>query len=92
MKTDEHIDPQILDIYGNNPTHCYSTIPYVKNTTKSSAPEDGHKVARNMLSNLQRRNKYNTKWHLVGFLFHIDPVKNINLYHPNTFFALVAIC
>jgi len=24
-----------------------------KNTTKSSAPEDGHKVARNMLSNLQ---------------------------------------
>jgi len=23
-----------------------------KNTTKSSAPEDGHKVARNMLSNL----------------------------------------
>jgi len=25
-----------------------------KNTTKSSAPEDGHKVARNMLSNLER--------------------------------------
>jgi len=23
-----------------------------RNTTKSSAPEDGHKVARNMLSNL----------------------------------------
>jgi len=23
-----------------------------KNTTKTSAPEDGHKVARNMLSNL----------------------------------------
>jgi len=23
-----------------------------KNTTKSSAPEDGHKLARNMLSNL----------------------------------------
>jgi len=23
-----------------------------KNTTKSSAPEDGHKVAQNMLSNL----------------------------------------
>jgi len=24
----------------------------VKNATKSSAPEDGHKVAQNMLSNL----------------------------------------
>jgi len=24
-----------------------------KNTTKSSAPEDGHKVARNMFSNLE---------------------------------------
>jgi len=45
-----------------------------KNTTKSSAPEDGHKVAQNMLRNLQRRNKYeyNTKWHLVGFLFNIE--------------------
>ena len=43
-----------------------------KNTTKSSAPEDGHKVAQNMLNNLQRRNKYNTKWHLVGFLFNIQ--------------------
>ena len=42
-----------------------------KNTTKQSAPEDGHNLARNMLSKLQRRNKYNTKWHLVGFLFHI---------------------
>ena len=42
-----------------------------KNTTKSSAPEDWHKVARNMLSNLKRRNKYNTKWYLVDFLFHI---------------------
>jgi len=43
-----------------------------KNITKSSAPEDGHKVARNMLINLYRRNKYNTKWHLVGFLLHIE--------------------
>jgi len=43
-----------------------------KNTTKQSAPEDGHNLARNMLSKLQRRNKYNTKWHLVGFLFHIE--------------------
>ena len=39
-------------------------------TTESSAPEDGHKVARNMLSYLYRENKHNTKWHLVGFLFH----------------------
>jgi len=26
----EHIDPQILDIYGNNATHCYSTTPHAK--------------------------------------------------------------
>ena len=45
-------DPQISDIYGNNTTHCYSSATQLKNTTKSSAPEDGHKVARNMLSNL----------------------------------------
>jgi len=36
----------------NNTTHCYSTTPHGReNTTKSSAPEDGHMVARNMLSN-----------------------------------------
>jgi len=28
MKTDEHIDPQILDISGNNTAHCYSTKPH----------------------------------------------------------------
>jgi len=40
-------------------TYTEITLPIVtalhhkwKNTTKSSAPEDGHKVARNMLSNL----------------------------------------
>jgi len=40
-------------------TYMEITLPIVtalhymwKNTTKSSAPEDGHKVARNMLSNL----------------------------------------
>ena len=32
------------------PTRHYTTRD--KNTTKSSAPEDGHKVARNMLSKL----------------------------------------
>jgi len=52
MKTDEHSDPQILDIYRNNTTHCYSTATHLKIATKSSDPEDGHKVARNMLSNL----------------------------------------
>ena len=38
---------------------CFGCCPLLqhyttrgKNTTKSSAPEDGHKVARNMLSNL----------------------------------------
>ena len=30
MKTDEHINPQILYIYGNNTAHCYSTTPQVK--------------------------------------------------------------
>jgi len=36
----------------------YSTIPTRgDNTTQSSAPEDGNMVARNMLSNLQMRNK-----------------------------------
>jgi len=41
----------------NQPTesdwlHSHGTAPHMKNTTTSSAPEDGHKVARNMLSNL----------------------------------------
>jgi len=49
----QHNNPEILYIYGNNTAHCYSTTPHVReNTTKSSAPEDGHMVARNMLSNL----------------------------------------
>ena len=35
-----------------NTTHCYSTTTHVReNTTKLSGPEDGHMVARNMLSN-----------------------------------------
>ena len=34
--------------------------------TQSSAPDDGHMVARNMLSNYLKRNKEYKKWHLVG--------------------------
>jgi len=53
MKTDEHITPQIPYIHENNIAHCYRTTPHEKrNTTESSAPEDGDRVARNMLSNL----------------------------------------
>ena len=52
---------QILDKYENNTTHYYSSATHLINTSKSSPPEDGNKVARNMLSNLQRRNKHNTK-------------------------------
>jgi len=37
---------------GSDCLHSHGTTPHVKNTTKSSAPEDGHKVAQNMLSNL----------------------------------------
>jgi len=37
---------------GSDRLHSHGTKPHVKNTTKSSALEDGHKVARNMLSNL----------------------------------------
>ena len=37
---------------GSDRLHSHGTTPHVKNTNKSSAPEDGHKVARNMLSNL----------------------------------------
>jgi len=33
-------------------TSASCATPHLKNTTKSSAPEDGHKVARNMLINL----------------------------------------
>ena len=44
-----------------NTTHYYSSATHLRNNHKSSAPEDGHKVARNMLSNLKRRNKHNTK-------------------------------
>jgi len=37
---------------GSDCLHSHGTATHLKNTTKSSAPEDGHKVARNMLSNL----------------------------------------
>ena len=37
------------------------------NITQSSAPDDGHMVARNMLSSYQKRNKEYKKWQLVGF-------------------------
>jgi len=41
-----------LYIYENNTAHCYNTTPHGReNTTKSSAPEDGHMVARNILRN-----------------------------------------
>jgi len=37
---------------GSNCLHSHGTTPHVReNTTKSSAPEDEHMVARNMLSN-----------------------------------------
>ena len=39
------------------------------NITQSSAPDDGHMVARNMLSNYWKRNKEYKKWHLVGFSY-----------------------
>jgi len=39
------------------------------NITQSSAPDDGHTVARNMLSNYKKRNKEYKKWHLVGFSY-----------------------
>ena len=42
------------------------------NITQSSAPDDGHMVARNMLSNYQKRNNEYKKWQLVGFLIHIE--------------------
>jgi len=47
-----HSVPQILDIYENNTTHYYSSATHLINNYKSSAPGDGHKVARNMFSNL----------------------------------------
>ena len=50
--------PTHRETYLNNVTHCYSTIPTRgDNITQSSVPEDGHMVARNMLSNLQKRNE-----------------------------------
>ena len=39
------------------------------NITQPSAPDDGHTVARNMLSNYYKRNKEYKKWHLVGFSY-----------------------
>ena len=35
---------------GSDCLHSHGSATHLKNTTKSSAPEDGHKVARNMLS------------------------------------------
>ena len=39
------------------------------NITQSWAPDDGHMVARNMLSNYLKRNKDYKKWHPVGFSY-----------------------
>ena len=39
------------------------------NITQSSASDDGHMAARNMLSNYSKRNKEYKKWHLVGFSY-----------------------
>jgi hypothetical protein len=39
------------------------------NITQSWAPDDGHMVARNILSNYQKRNKKYKKGHLVGFSY-----------------------
>ena len=38
-------------------------------TNQSSAPDDGHMVDRNMLSNYKKRNKEYKKWHLFGFSY-----------------------
>ena len=37
---------------GSDCLHSHGSATHLINTSKSSAPEDGHKVARNMLSNL----------------------------------------
>jgi len=37
-------------------------------TTQSSAPDDGHGIARNTLSSLYGEIKYCTPWHLFGFV------------------------
>ena len=50
----QHITTQSThrEPYLNNTTHCYSTIPTrSENITQSSAPDNGHMVALNMLSN-----------------------------------------
>ena len=46
---------------GSDCLHSHGSATHLINTPKSSTPEDGYKVARNMLSNLYRRNKHNTK-------------------------------
>ena len=51
------------------------------NTTQSSAPDDRHMVARNMLSNYYKRNKEYKKWHLVGFSY---PHWVINVYRARS--------
>jgi len=50
------------------------------NITQSSAPDDGHMVARNKLSNYWKRNKEYKKWHLDGFLIHTDSVAVLRTY------------
>ena len=37
---------------GSDCLHSHGSVTHLINTSKLSAPEDGHKVARNMLSNL----------------------------------------
>ena len=47
-KTNEHIVPHTINMPECNIAYCYSTTPH----TQSSAPDDGHGIARNMLSSL----------------------------------------
>jgi len=54
-------------------------------TTQSSAPEDGHIVARNVLSNLQ-------KWHLVGFLSTLNYDARSATHQLYFFFVTKPLC
>ena len=50
------------------------------NITQSSGPDDGHLVARNMLSNYWKRNKEYKKWHLVGFSYPHETVNHSSYF------------
>ena len=57
---------------GSDRLHSHGTTPHVKKYHKVVSSWGWAQGGPKHVEQLIRRNKYNTKWHLIGFLFHIE--------------------